>query len=179
MAAHPLPSLMTAEEFYELPERDDVKLELHWGQLVELAQPKYWHVKLQRHLAKLLEARAGSDWSVVIEMPFRALPQYEVRAADIGVVSRTREDAVGNGDLSGSPEIVVEILSPSNRRKDISERMALFLSTGTKQFCVVDRERRTVSVTGNDNRTQVYQGDDEVPFPLLRARLRVSEIWAE
>jgi Uma2 family endonuclease len=176
MAAHPKPWLMTVEEYYDLPERDDVIVELHWGSLVELSRPKYWHVKLQKHIARLLEARSGPEWSVVVELPFRALPQYDIRAVDVGVVAKSREDAIGEGDLFGSPEIVIEILSPSNRRKEIAAKMALFLSTGTQQFSVVDRSRRTVSVTGLDSKTLVYKMGDEVPFPLLGASIKVSDI---
>jgi Uma2 family endonuclease len=177
MAAHPEPLLMTVEEYYDLPERDDVILELHWGSLVELSRPKAWHVKLQKHIATLLESRSSPDWSVVIELPFRALPQYDLRAVDVGVVAKSRWDAVGEGDLFGSPEIVIEILSPSNRGKEIAGRIALFLSTGTQQFCMVDRTRRTVTVTGLDSKTLVYKMGDEVPYPLLGTSIAVSEIW--
>jgi len=179
MAAHPKPLLMTVEELYDLPERDNVTVELHWGSLVELGKPKYWHVKLQKRIAALLEDRAGPNWSVVVELPFRAVAQYDLRAVDVGVIAKSREDAIGDGDLFGSPEIVIEILSPSNRRQEMADRMALFLSTGTQQFCVVDRTHRTVSVTGRDNKTLVYKNGDELLFPLLGFSLSVSEIWAD
>jgi Uma2 family endonuclease len=75
--------MMTVDEFYEHPERDDVILELRLGTLFEVPRPKPWHVNLQEHIAQLLRERCGPGWRVRIEMPFRALPQYEVRAADI------------------------------------------------------------------------------------------------
>ena len=178
MAAFPEPLLMTVEEYYDLPLRDDVILELHWGQLVELSRPKYWHVKLQKRVAALLEERSGPEWSIMIEMPFRAVPQYDLRAVDVGAVAKNREDAIGEGDLLGSPEIVIEILSPSNRRREIVDKMALFLSTGTQQFCVIDKGHRTVSVTGLDSKTLVYKTGQEVPFPLLSTSLSVDEIFA-
>jgi Uma2 family endonuclease len=168
---------MTVEEYYELPRRDDVILELHWGHPVELSIPKYWHVKLQKRIAALLEERSGPDWSIVIEMPFRAVPQYDLRAVDVGVIAKTREDTIGEGDLFGSPEIVIEILSPSNRRREIADKMALFLSTGTQQFCVIDKNHRAISVTGTDSKTLVYKAGMEVPFPILNTSLAVDEIF--
>jgi Uma2 family endonuclease len=179
MAANPKPMFMTVEEYYDLPERDDVIVELHWGRIVELSRPKPWHIKLQEHIAALLRERRGPNWDVIIELPFRSLPQYELRAVDVGVIAKSRWDAVGEGELFGSPEIVIEILSPSNRRREIADKMILFLSTGTKQFCVIDRNRRTVSVTGPDAKTFVYKIGDEVPFPLLGASIKVSEIWED
>jgi len=167
---------MTVEDYYRLPKRDDVIVELHLGSLVELSRPKAWHIKLQKHIAALLEQRSGPAWSVVIELAFRAVPQYDLRAVDVGVVATERWDAVGEGDLFGSPEIVIEILSASNRRKEIADKMALFLSTGTQQFCVIDRTHKTISVTGLENKTRVYKMNDEVPFKLLGTSLKVSEI---
>lgn len=179
MAAHPKPLLMTVEEYYDLPERDDVVLELHWGRVVELSTPKAWHVDLQDHIANLLKEPCRPDWKVLVEMPFRAIPQYDLRAVDVGVAAKKRWDAVGRGDLIGSPEIVIEILSPSNRRGEMAGRMALCLSTGTQQFCVIDDTRRTVTVAGSDSKTLVYKNADEVPFPLLGTSIKVSEIWAD
>ena len=70
MASHPNPRMMTVEEFYDLPERDDVDLELHNGHIVELSTPKYWHVKLQRHIARMLESRCDdARRTVSVTMP--------------------------------------------------------------------------------------------------------------
>ena len=179
MAAHPKPLLITVEEYCNLPEREDVVLELHWGRVVELSRPKTWHIDLQDRIADLLKARCGPNWRVRVEMSFRAVLQYDVRAVDVGVASKSRWDAARKGYLSGSPEIVIEILSPSNRRKEIADKMILFLSTGTRQFCAIDPNRQTVSVTGTDSKTLIYKMGDEVPFPLLGTSLKVSEIFSD
>ena len=169
---------MTVEEYYNLPERDDVILELHWGRLVELSRPKPWHITLQRRISDLLRDRCGPEWEVFVELPFRAVPQYDLRAADVGVIAKRRWDAVGRGDLQGSPEIVIEVLSPSNSRGETTERASLFLVTGTQQFCEVDEARRIVRVTFADGTTMVYGCGERVPFPLLDVSLGIDEIFA-
>jgi Uma2 family endonuclease len=173
------PILMTVEKYYELPEREDVIVELHWGRLVELPRPKPWMIKLRHRIAELLEARCGPDWLVFHELPFRAVPQYDLRGVNIGVIAKRRWDAVGESDLFGSPEIVIEILSPSSSDEEIAERAALFLATGTMQFCLIDRLSRTVSMTATGEKTIVYSPGGEVPYPLLGTSLKVAEIWAE
>jgi hypothetical protein len=45
--------------------------------------------------------------------------------------------------------------------------MVLCLSTGT------------VSVTAHNHAIIIYSGDEEVPFPLLSASFKVSEIWPD
>ena len=176
MTADLKPSLLTVEEYYRLPKRDDVIVELHLGSLVELPRPEAWHVDMRDRIAELLKARTGPSWKVRMPLPFRAVPEYDLRAVDVGVVATERWEAAGEGDLFGSPEVVIEILPPSIRRKEIAPKMALFLSSGTQQYCAVDRTRKTVSVTGLGDKTQVYKMNDEVPFPLLGTSLKVSEI---
>ena len=166
-------SLITVEEYYGLPSSEDVIVELHWGRLVELPWPKAWHIDLQRHIAKLLEEYSARTWEVFTGLPFRAVPQFDLRGVDVGVIAKSRWDSVGRGDLHGSPEIVIDIM-PLNG--EITERAALFLSTGTQQFCVVDRTQQLVRVTGLDSKTKAYGPGQEVPFPLLNASLAVDEI---
>src|SRR5690349_5407222 len=115
MAAAPEPLLMTVEEFSRLPEREDVIQELHWGTVVTLTRPKMRHTRLQYQLVALLTPYAYNKGVVVAEMAFRALPEYDVRGADVAFVSRERWDGTPDNDyLRGSPELVIEVLSPSN-----------------------------------------------------------------
>jgi len=53
MAALPEPILKTVEQYRQLPEREDVIQELHWGQVVALSRPKMKHAKLQSLLVRL------------------------------------------------------------------------------------------------------------------------------
>ena len=166
---------MTVEEYYDVARREDVIEELHWGRLVELPFPKAWHIKLRQRFYDLLRERSGPNWEVIVELPFRAVPQFDLRGVNVGVVAKTRWDAALDQDyLHGSPEIVIDIL-PLN--DDITERAALFLATGTQQFCVVDRTRKIVRVTGLDSKTTAYGAGQEVPFPLLGASLKGDEIF--
>ena len=166
---------MTVEEYCDLARREDVIEELHWGRLVELPFPKAWQVSLRQRIYGLLRERSGSDWEAIVELPFRAVAQFDLRGVNVGVVAKSRWDAaVGEDYLHGSPEIVIDIL-PLNG--EITERAALFLSTGTQQFCVVDETRKIVRVTGLDSKTRAYGLGQEVPFPLLNTSLRVDEIF--
>ena len=58
MAAIAEPLLMTVEQYRDLPHRDDVIQELHWGQVITLTRPKMKHAKLQSRLVRLLRPRA-------------------------------------------------------------------------------------------------------------------------
>ena len=123
MAAVAEPLLITVEQYRQLPECDDLLQELHWGQLITLTRPKARHVKLQSRLVRLLRPQAEHLGYIESELPFRALPEYDLRAADVAFVSKQRWDEVPDDqDLRGAPELVIEVLSRSNTPAKIQER---------------------------------------------------------
>jgi Uma2 family endonuclease len=179
MAAVAEPLLTTVERYRQLPERDDVLQELHWGQLITLTRPKARHVKLQSRLVRLLRPKAEHLGYVESELPFRALPEYDLRAADVAFVSKQRWDEVpDDDDLRGAPELVIEVLSRSNTPAKIQELAALCLSAGTHELWVIDAKRETVTVTSRQGASMVYGCEDRIPLSLFGGNLAVSEIFA-
>jgi Uma2 family endonuclease len=179
MAAHVLPRLVSYAEFATLPDKPGMDLELHFGQVIEMAQPSPRHVALQHRLHKLLEAILDSSWQVLIEAPYRALPEYDARRSDVAVVSDTRwKTAVTAGSLMGSPELVVEVISPSNRERDMAERAGLCLGTGTVEFWLVDDRRSSVTVTTREGSVSFHLGDF-IPLRIASVRLSVHDVFRE
>ncbi|HEX4808876.1 MAG TPA: Uma2 family endonuclease [Bryobacteraceae bacterium] len=179
MAAIADPLLVTVEQYRDLPQRDGVTQELHWGQVVTLTRPKMRHAKLQSRLVRLLRPKAEHLGVVESEVAFRALPEYDLRGADVAFVSQHRWDATSDEDnLHGSPELVIEILSPSNTRPEMREKAALFLATGAREFWIVDPKRRTVAVMRREGAALVYESGQQIPLSLFGGELSVSEIFA-
>jgi Uma2 family endonuclease len=179
MAAAAEPLLMTVDEYRQLPDREDVIQELHWGMVVTLSRPKMKHAKLQLRLVELLRPRAGHLGIIAAEVAFRALPEYDLRGADVAYVSRQRWDGTDDDDnLHGSPELAIEVLSPSNTRAEIREKAVLCLSSGAQEFWVVDPKRETVSVTWQGGVPTVYHKGDRIPLSMFDSHLDVSEIFS-
>jgi Uma2 family endonuclease len=171
------PILMTVEQYRELPENESVIQELHWGRLVELTRPKLRHVKIQSRLVRLLRPKAEHLGVIESEAPFRALPEFELRAADVAFITQQRWDAADDDDnLNGSPELVIEVLSPSNTKPEMNEKAALFLSTGAKEFWVVSPRKKTVTVITSQN-SVVYSTHQKIPLTLFGGFLSVAEIF--
>lgn len=170
---------MTVEQYRKLAEREDIVQELHWGQLIALTRPKMKHTKLQYRLVELLQPFAKSKGIVASEVPFRALPEYDLRGADVAFVSQARWDATADDDnLRGSPELVIEVLSPSNTKSEIREKAALCLSTGAEEFWVVDPKRKSISITRRDGETAAYGIGDRIRLTLLEGELNVTAIFS-
>jgi len=160
--------LMTVAEFQALPEAaGDFVFELQRGEVVPMTRPKLKHAILQRRLFKLLEAGADPLGWLDTEMAFRPLPEHELRAADVGFVRQERFDAADPEDnITGSPDLIIEVLSPSNSASEMYEREELCLATGCSEFWVVDSERETVRVAKPGSFAVYHQGD-EIPLALF------------
>jgi Uma2 family endonuclease len=170
--------LMTFAEFEQLP--DDVcrHHELRHGELVEVPLPQHIHRLIQDRLVELLKPIAGNGY-VGIEIAFRALPQYEYRIADVAYVTRERWERIADNDnLRGAPELVIEILSPSNTKAMMREKAALCLGNGCLEFWVVDEGNRSITVSTPDGVTTTYRSGQLIPLRLFGdASLAVDRIF--
>lgn len=96
--------------------------------------PVRQHKDLQRRLRKLLEPMAEPRGFIVdTEYPYRPLPENEVWGADVACVSESR-DQVAKW-LEGSPELVIEVRSPSNTKAELHDKaMTTLAGAGSIEF---------------------------------------------
>jgi Uma2 family endonuclease len=52
-----------------------------------------------------------------------------------------------------APDVVVEVLSPRDRRRDIDEKIRVYLAAGTRVVFLVDTQSETVTACDLDGRT--------------------------
>ena len=67
--------------------------------------------------------------------------------------------------LFGNPDFIVEILSPSTRKKDMSIKASKYQNAGVREYWMVDPDRRKIIVHlfGEDPDICLYGFDDQVP----------------
>ena len=155
--------LMTFAEFQEIPDPSGGHYELHHGELIRVGNPKFPHVRAQWQLRRLLEQAAGSAGVVKEEMPYRPLPEHESWRADVVYISKARWESIDEY-LLGAPELVIEVLSPSNTVEELIEQRNLCLENGSREFWVVNAKRRHVEVSTPDGRTVTYKSGQEIPL---------------
>jgi Uma2 family endonuclease len=154
---------MTFAEFEKLPDCE-FRLELRHGQTVEMPPPKHAHYAIQQQLLALLIQAAGGAGRFGTEMGFQ-LGQRNFRVADVGFVSREVWDAIPpNGYLTRAPELVVEVLSPSNTVEEMRDKRKLCLENGSREFWVVDPVQREVEISTPDGRSIIYKSGQQIPL---------------
>lgn len=170
---------MTVEEFRQMPEDSGpVYHELRHGEPVAVVRPKLRHSLIQRNLREMLTQFAESGSYVNSEVAYRPLPEHELWVADVAYVSAARfRQADPNDNIRGAPELVIEVLSPSNTAAEIFEKERICLANGSLEFWAVDPDRAQIKVTTPDGRTVTWQAGDEIPVPFgNQAKLKVADI---
>jgi Uma2 family endonuclease len=73
--------------------------------------------------------------------------------------------------IVGPPDLVIEIVSPSNRGRDLLTRRALYARADVREYWVVDPDARTIEILALDRDTfhlaAAVSGDEAPVSPLL------------
>jgi Uma2 family endonuclease len=179
MGAQRIPRPLTVEEFERIPDPPGGRYELHHGEAVFVTYPVHKHKELQRRLRKLLEPAAEPAGFIVdTEFPYRPFPENELWGADVACVSAARYDAIEKW-LVGSPELVIEVKSPSNTKAEMLDKaMTTLAGEGAVEFWIVDPATRTVAVHGTRTGIQVYGKGLAVPSPVFGGTIDVANLFA-
>jgi len=157
---------LTVEQFDRLDLPQDRNWELHEGEVVEMPFPQFIHRLVQMQFVSLL-GPLFPNALVILECPCQ-IGDRDKRSADVAVLSRERGDlARVEGILMGAPELVIEVLSPSNTVLDLRRYQRLCLSNGALLFVVVDPENQSIDVANQGGKLVTYTMEDSLPLELL------------
>lgn len=175
------PNMLTVAQYRELPEGGEFTYELNYGEVVSVTRPKVRHSKLQRRLMLLLTPKLAGFGAVAVEWPYRALSEYDLRAADVAVISHERWEAMDPDDqLRGAPDLVIEVKSPSNTQKNLREVVSLCLDHGAREVWIAEPEKRSVAVYRRGEPVAIYGPGASVPLtPFGADALAVDDIFNE
>jgi len=173
-----LPDLITVEQFRQMPD-DGRAYELHHGEVVEVTRPKAKHYHLQRRLVRLLEHRLAAFGEVSMEFPYRPVPEFDFRVADVAVVAQARYGQIDPEDnLRGAPELVIEVKSPSNTNRKLRELASLSLANGGWEFWIVDIVATSVTVVHRDGSSSHFHAPQTLSLAAFGGEeLPVAEIF--
>ena len=134
----------TYADLKELPD-DGRRWEIIDGELVEMTGPTSPHMIAVFNLIRELQAVVGGMGGMLLGAPLDVmLPGGHVVEPDLLVTLPGGPARLSMRGLEGPPDLVVEVLSPSNRRHDTVTKRALYGRTGVREYWIVDPESRTI-----------------------------------
>ena len=137
---------LTYDDLVQMPD-DGMRREVLEGELIVNPAPRRDHQEVVANLDWLLQQflRASGVGRVYTHLVDVYLGRHNIVQPDLVVI---RDSRLGTyrpeGIVTGPPDIVVEILSPSTRRIDLVRKMALYTRSGVPEYWIADPEQRTM-----------------------------------
>ena len=128
----------TRADFEQLSEDADgsLRYELLDGAIVVTASPGVRHQRVVTAVWRLLDDARREGTRVFVAPLDTYLPTDDILEPDIFVVEET---AIVDDEVQGGvPLLVVEVLSPSSRRRDVGDELTAYRDAGVPSYWVVD-----------------------------------------
>ena len=168
------------EDLLTMPD-DGRRYELLEGDLLVSPSAKPRHQEIVTNLTMLLGILQKQGLGRVYPAPLDVvLDQHNVFEPDVFFIRTERLDIVTEKNVSGPPDLVVEVLSDGTRDTDLGCKLRAYGRFGVPEYWVVDSEANTVQVFRRENGALSDQGTvvaaGEITF--LGVTLKVGEILA-
>lgn len=178
--------LATREDLFA--RHDDARVEVIGGAVVEKAAPSYEHSDAQAGATSFLRSRfhrggggggsAPGGWWIVTECEIELAP-HEIYRPDLVGWRRDRVPQRPEGRcIATRPDWVCEILSASNARTDLVDKLRVYQRAQVPHYWIVDPAERVLAVYRNTGKTfevvlTATRGEtvnaepfEQVPFPV-------------
>jgi len=173
----------TYNDYLLLPE--DKRYEILDGDLCVVAAPNIRHQSVSINLVvALFQYVRGNGLGRVLEAPCDViLSEENVVQPDILFVRKEHAGIIGETNLDGAPDVVIEIMSEGTRCKDTEVKKKIYAGFGVPEYWIVDPEAATVEVLVWRElgyvTAGVYGESDRLSSPLLPdLNLPLSEVFA-
>ena len=139
-------TILTYEDYRNVP--GDERYELLDGELVMIAAPNLAHQKALFRIARLVEdfVLERGLGGVFIAPTDVVLSDTNVVQPDVIFVSKVRASIVGDDNIRGAPDLVVEIVSPSNPQRDLVRKRDIYARHGVGEYWIADPDARSIRV---------------------------------
>jgi Uma2 family endonuclease len=158
-------------DYLLLPE--DKRYEILDGELYVVPAPNTRHQLLlgEMYDALLHHVRDRGLGKVLLAPCDVVLSDETIAQPDLLFVCHEHLGIIGEANISGPPDLVIEILSPSSRKKDLEVKRKLYARFGIQEYWIVDPEAETIGVLACGEQGYVSAGlfdkSERLATPLL------------
>ena len=140
------PRRWTYEEYYKLD--DDQRYEIIGGNLIMAPAPDTWHQDWSRKLFRVVDrfvVKSGlgelfyAPIDIVLDAENTVQPDLVfISSANLGIIQQRA--------IFGTPDLLVELVSPSSVRRDRYDKKELYARFGVKEYWIGDPANKTLEV---------------------------------
>lgn len=171
--------MYTIDDYYELSE--DERLELIDGVLYNMSSPTAMHQvlagKIYYKLENFIMGKKGNCVPIISPIDVQ-LDCDEKTMLQPDVIVICDRDKFKKGIVYGAPDFVVEVLSPSTRRRDKNLKLYKYTKAGVREYWMVDPEKKNIVVYVENGQEDydvfVYTFENEVPVHILDDECKID-----
>ncbi|MDD2971073.1 MAG: Uma2 family endonuclease [Lachnospiraceae bacterium] len=166
----------TIEDYYQIP--DEQRVELIDGYFYDMTAPVPLHQliagEVHRQIANFILDEGGDCIPFISPIDVQ-LDCDEKTMVQPDVIILCDRDKMNNKNIYGAPEFVMEVLSPSTRRKDCLKKLDKYENAGVKEYWIVDPDKKKLLAYffEEDLMPTIYGLEGEVPLKLYGGKLSI------
>lgn len=168
----------TYEDYMALP--DDYQVEMIYGVFYDLTSPKFLHQMIQSELVYQLITgirRDGMDCEVVSDMDTRVEKDDKtIVRPDVAVICHPDSSRFREGRIWGAPDLVIEIISPSSRSRDMNQKLKLYRDAGVREYWIIDpRDKIIYQIVYDDKEVlRIHSLDETVAVGISEGKIKIN-----
>ena len=157
--------IYTIEDIYALP--DGERAELIDGKIYYMAPPSRTHQKISMLLSGEISdyIKRNNGECEVYAAPFAVfLDKDDINYVEPDISVICDKSKLDDKGCHGSPDWVIEIVSPSSKPRDYMTKLFKYRTAGVREYWIVDPEKQMIITYGFENDTvEQYNFGDDVP----------------
>jgi len=145
------------DEFIEMTKHSEHRLEYLNGEVYQMASPSVSHQKTVGNIHFLFRLALEKHECDVFVSPFdvhfrkQNIKNPDVLQPDVFIACDTKDNVNEKDKYTGIPSLVVEVLSPGTRSRDIVFKMNTYMLSGIKEYWVINPIDQQVVLYWFDN----------------------------
>lgn len=168
----------TVQDYCALP--DDIRVELIDGVIYYMGAPSCIHQltvgEIFRQIANFIHDNNGDCYPLLSPLDVQLNQDNKnMLQPDVGIVC-DKELIKNQTNVYGAPDFVVEVISPSSKKRDYTIKLAKYQNAGVREYWIVDPYRKTVLVYffENDVNPTIYPLDSTISVNIYNGRLVID-----
>lgn len=167
----------TLDDYYALP--DERRVELIDGYFYDMSSPTFGHQsiggEIHRQIANYILEHGGKCRPFIAPMDVQLdCDNKTMVQPDVGIVCDSAK--IKRFGIYGAPDFIVEVISPSTKKKDYALKLSKYMEAGVREYWIVDFAQGKILVYffESDVYPVIYGFDQPVPVNIYGGNLKID-----
>ena len=175
---YPRQGSYTIEDYFALP--DDQRVELIDGVFYDMSSPVSLHQliagEVHRQIANFILDRGGSCMAYIAPLDIQLDRDERTMVQPDVMIMCNNKEQIKNGRGYGAPDFVLEVISPSTRRRDCYLKLHKYENAGVREYWILDpyKEKLEIFFFEESSFPYICGLDQPIPVRIYNGQLEID-----